>query len=685
MGKVADGIRGRLTAVAENLAWSWSAKGPQLFARIDPEGWRAARQSPKRLLKMVPDARLEGPGGLAGDAGWMADLAAVEAVTPSVKLRKRYDAAYYCMEYGLHESVPLYSGGLGVLAGDHLKACSDLGVSIVGVGMLWREGYYRQRVDSKGEASFSYPVSDVDEMPIVETGARVEVAIGKRRVTLAVWMMRVGAVPLLLLDADVPENRPADRALTARLYSGDSTMRIAQEVCLGIGGARALAALGITSRVDHLNEGHAAFCALERMRGLVHKGRSFATAVRSVRKRTVFTTHTPVPAGHDRFEAALVKRTLPGLDGELGVSWREVLGLGRVDPNDQRETFCMTVLALKTAARVNGVAKLHGEVSREMWRDVRTLDGGAVEIRHITNGVHTPSWTSRMMLGAVKDGAWSPSSVSENAHNAIASMSDEKIWELRCAMRGAACADLERILHDQAVSRGDSAGVLAQIRGGLDPDALTIGFARRFATYKRAALILRDPERLGALLGNAKKPVQIVFSGKAHPRDAEGNAVLREVFRATRSGALAGRVWFVEEYDMAVGRLLTSGCDVWLNNPVRPQEASGTSGMKVPLNMGLNCSILDGWWPEAYDGTLEPGVGWAIPSSDAEDPKARDAAEAEALLRTLERGVVPKFYKREGGVPRRWVEMIRRSSVAIPAAFSARRMVGEYADWAYRS
>lgn len=611
----------RLRAIALDLRWTWCSAAARLFAAVDPVLWEATNHAPLTVLRLAAPARL---AACAEDRGFLALLAEAEerhrayyAAKPwfARKVtgpRRKTRVAYFCSEYAVHESVPQYSGGLGVLAGDHLKSASDLGVPLVAVGLLYRHGYYRQELREDGSTRVLYADQDFAEHPIVDTGVTIECPVGSHLVAARVWRMQVGRVPLYLLDADLAGAPRSHRELTFGLYEGDSPLRLRQQALLGIGGVRALAAMGETPDVFHLNEGHAALASIERLRRLVQGGTPFAAALEHVRASTVFTTHTPVPAGHDRYAPALVARVVRPLLGELGLSARELVDLGRERPGDAKEPLCMTVLALRTAAHVNGVSALHGEVSRAMWQrtfGARTPDD--VPIGHVTNGVHTRTWIApeaealferklrpRREGGGPHDASWSR----------LARVTDAELWDLRSRLRRKLVAFVRERLVGQAIRRGADVGEISAARATFSEDALTIGFARRFATYKRAPLVFRDVKRLARILSDEKRPVQLVFAGKAHPADVEGQAFAQEIHAMTRKAGLRGRVALIEEYDMHVGRMLTSGCDVWLNTPLAPHEASGTSGMKPPLAGGLNLSILDGWWCEGFDGKN----GWAI-------------------------------------------------------------------------
>jgi glycogen phosphorylase len=590
--------------------------------------------------------------------------------------------AYFSAEFAVTDDLPIYSGGLGVLAGDHLKAAADLGVPMVGVGLFYRSGYFRQRIDPDGRQLAEYPVNDPATMPLTPalgpdgTPAEVSVRLLDEDVRARVWRHDVGSVPLLLLDPDVPGNPPAARRICEALYGGDRETRIRQEILLGIGGLRALRAVGMDPTVIHMNEGHSAFVQVERLREMVReRGIPLSEAWDLLPSGAVFTTHTPVPAGNEVFEEALVRRYLAPALAEIGFDVDRFLGVGVVNPADAG--FGMTPFALRTSGWSNGVAQLHGEVSRAMWRRLwPRVPADQVPIGAVTNGVHGPTWVgpdvATMLAEAGVDVAGEPV---EGGWSQAAGLSDERLWEAR----NAGARRLIAALPERLAGTGASEDDLATARA-LDPDALLIGFARRFATYKRAGLLFSDLDRLERIVADSARPVQILFAGKAHPADLDGQALLAEVVRWTRRSALRGSMLFLPGYDTTLAGLLVAGVDVWLNTPRRPQEASGTSGMKAALNGGLNLSISDGWWPEAA-----PGTGWTIgdPTSD-EEGDARDASDAASLYALLEDEVVPAFHDRDAaGIPRRWLAMSRAAIVGAGAYFTTARMVAEYAERYY--
>lgn len=684
----------RARAIANNLWWTWTPDAKRLFESLDPRAWRAMSNSPHRVLDALPAWRKK---TLASDPRFMKLLASAEAQlrtylrartwyqSQATGTRKSMHVAYYCMEYGLHESLPLYSGGLGILAADHLKSASDLGIPLTGIGILWRYGYYRQEITPKGDTRVIYPPTDFKQIAATETGKSITLRIGENKVVARLWQVMVGRVRLVLLDTDLPQNSAIDRKLTHYLYGGDREYRIRQEILLGVGGVMALEALGIRATVHHLNEGHAAFAPLELVRRHVKAGRPLGEAVDRVRRCSVFTTHTPVPAGNDRFEIDLFNRYMGHYAKDLGLSPDRYLALGREDVHDHTEQFCMTVLALNLAQRSNGVAELHGDTSRRMWMKAFGVDDpDHVPIGFITNGVHPETWIAdearpfydahlhpRWIGAGPKDDWW------KNAHK----IPPADFWELRQMLRKRLVSELRTSLREQLLFHHEDQATINELFERLDDNALTIGFARRFAPYKRAPLVFSDAERLAKILNRTDRPVQIIYAGKAHPMDKEGQEYVKRVTEFTRQAPFRGKVWILQNYDTSIGRLLTQGCDVWLNNPIRPLEASGTSGMKPPLNGGLNCSVLDGWWPEGYNGRN----GWEIGGARTfSDPKKQDAHDAAAIYRLLEREIVPLFYDRDRrGIPQGWVRMAAESMRSICCQFSTHRMLAEYTQGAY--
>lgn len=631
---------------------------------------------------MAADIRSEVSAAVADLDAYLADPVTWSSQNAPALTRER-PVLYLSMEFGLHESLPIYSGGLGVLAGDHLKSASELGVPLVGVGFLYREGYFTQLLDGEGWQREQHPTLDPDAMPVEavlgDDGAPLVVQVEFRSGNLAarVWEARVGRVRLLLLDTDVEANNDEDKKLTSRLYGGDRRTRVRQEVLLGVGGMRVAAALGIEPSVLHLNEGHCAFAILEAARRRVQNGAAFDDALDTVAQSTVFTTHTPVPAGHDRFDAALLEEHLGPMRDALGLSEAGMLGLGRVNPAADDETFCMTVLALKGSRRANGVSKLHGEVSREMWQSLFPEGGVSdVPIGHITNGVHLPTWLSPALYSIYDAGC--PEGWLDAGDRRFAdpdAIDDAALWSARKVAKAQLVAEVRRLAPAQAERRGESPEIVAALRNALDDDALLVGFARRFATYKRAALVLHDLDTLDTLINDPKRPICMVFAGKAHPRDEGGKALLQAVHRASRDPRFLGKIILLEGYDMGVARYLVAGVDVWLNNPRRPMEASGTSGEKVAMNGGLNLSILDGWWAEGYNGNN----GFAIGDEQVDDdPAVQDARDGKGLLEAMRNEVASLYYEREGELPRGWLKKVRNCLATLSHVYDSDRMVADY-------
>ena len=689
-----------LREMAYNFWWTWDSGAFELFRRLEPDLWEEVNHNPVLLLARVSQERLD---ALAADASYVAELNRqrqrledylraptwFETEHPDLKEARM---AYFCAEFGLNECLPIYSGGLGVLAGDHLKSASDMGLPLVGVGLLYREGYFRQYLGSDGWQQEAYPELDFYTAPIQllkdKDGSPVRIAVEYpgRTVHAQIWRASVGRVSLFLLDANIPENSPEDREITARLYGGDLEMSIRQEILLGIGGVRALDALGMRPEMYHMNEGHSAFLGLERCRVLIaEQGVVFREAAEAVAAQTAFTTHTPVPAGNDVFPEDLMRKYFADYTKQLGISWDEFMALGRQDPNDHSELFCMTVLALKLAAVQNAVSKLHSQVSRKMWQRVwpdAPLD--EVPIVPITNGVHTRTWLSTDMA-ALLDRYLHPNWIERPADHSVwegvERIPDSELWRTHERRRERLVSIVRQRLQKQLRERGASPREVARAEQVLDPEALTIGFARRFAPYKRATLLFRDLERLKAILKNRERPVQLIYAGKAHPHDRQGKEMIRRIVELQRTDEFRNHIVFVEDYDLCLAHYLATGVDAWLNTPRRPLEASGTSGMKVAANGGLNISILDGWWVEAYD----PEVGWAIGRGEEyQDLELQDTVESQALYDLLEKEVIPLFYARgTDGVPHGWVRKMKACMRKVIPRFNTNRMVQEYTELFY--
>jgi starch phosphorylase len=694
-------LKSQLTDLSVNLWWAWNPHIIKLFRDLDPEAFRAANHNPVSVLSGFAADRFE---SLGQDAALRArvDSAYRElreylgatrtwASLNAGPLRVR-PVAYFSAEFGIHESLPIYSGGLGVLAGDHLKSASDLGLPLVAVGLFYRESYFRQRIGRDGWQHAEYVRSPAELLPaqpaLDPAGKRIiiEVPLSKETLRAQVWEIAVGRNRLLLLDTDVEGNSEENRQLAARLYFGDQRVRIRQELLLGVGGVRALRAAGIHWGGLHLNEGHSAFATLEYARLLMElTGADFRTCAQEVAQNTVFTTHTPVDAGHDRFPPELVDDHLEPLRRSLGLSQQEFLGLGRIRPEDNREALCMTVLAFKMSRYANGVSALHGRITRKSWQVLWPHHReDEVPVGHITNGVHVRTWLAPAMqdLYSKHLGAdWRDHLANPLMWSRIEGVPDAELWSTHRGLKAALVNFVRRRVSEQRRRNEYPDEFVRAAETALDPDVLTIGFARRFATYKRASLIFSDLPRLTRLLTDAKRPVQLVFSGKAHPADRPGQEVLRQVHESTITGDLKRNVLFIEDYDINVGRHLVQGVDIWLNNPRRPQEASGTSGQKVLLNGGLNFSVLDGWWAEAYDGLNGFAIGDGITHVGLEEQDRRDA---QSLYETLENQIIPLYYERDDeGVPRGWVERMKRTIRTLGWRFNTDRMVIDYTNNCY--
>ncbi len=691
----------KLKRLATNLWWSWQPDVTNIYRQIDPVRWSELGHNPVLFLEEYTPERLEQRARelvlhssvnrayrrwleyMDSDETWGSTHAGILGHRP---------AAYFSAEFGLHESLPIYSGGLGVLSGDHLKSASDLGIPLVGVGLFYDEGYFSQHVDADGWQQESYTELDTRNLPIQQTtssdGKPVVIAVETRsgKIYAQVWRVNVGRVPLFLLDTDIPENKDEDRHLTARLYGGDQRTRIRQEIMLGIGGVRALNALGIHPSVVHMNEGHSAFAPLELIRVRMNNdGLSFDDALRVTAAMGVFTTHTPVPAGHDRFGAALVEEHVGPLADELGLQTPALLGLGRVDPQNPEESFCMTVLAFKLSRRANAVSSLHGVVSRKMWASLWPWRSEEeIPVGHITNGVHVPTWLAvqmRALYDRVLPANWFLHSGEPDVWAGFEEVTPAELWETHLSLKNRLIVYARQRLIKQAKRRGESDQQIEKLGEALDPRFLTIGFARRFAPYKRADLITRDLAALETLVNHTDRPVQFIFAGKAHPADENGKSILQRIFKLSHQPEFNGRVVFLEDYDINLGRHLVQGVDVWLNSPRRPLEASGTSGQKVVLNGGLNCSVLDGWWAEAYDGSNGFAIGNGLTHVDAD---VQDERDARNLHDVLVDEVIPLYYNRDADdLPQEWIKRMKRAVRTLGWLFNADRMVMDYVSQTY--
>ncbi|MGA2172381.1 MAG: alpha-glucan family phosphorylase [Sedimentisphaerales bacterium] len=689
-----------LEAIAANLYWSWTPEFIDLFERIDSTLWNNCGHNPVKLLGSVSQERLN---ALAENHGFLAELQKASEKLKSYlegpnwfksvySSQNKIVLAYLSAEFGIHESLPIYAGGLGILAGDHLKSASDLGIPIVGVGLMYQKGYFRQYLNVDGWQQEVYIENDFYNMPLelVRGDNRqpmtISVEYPGRNVLAQVWRASVGRAKLYLLDTNLQTNSATDRMITTTVYGGDTEMRIRQEIMLGIGGMRVLEAMGIKPTICHLNEGHTAFSTLERMRQMMKESKvNFDQAMEAVKAGTVFTVHTPVRAGVDEFSAELMDKYFSNYASTLGIDKKKLIALGRILPDDEGESFKMPILAMRLSSYINGVSELHGRVSREMWSCLwRGVPTNEVPISSITNGVHTKSWVSEE-IGQLYERYLGPNWAEENVDSPvwgnIDQISDEEFWKCHQRCKERLIAFARRCLKAQMEKRGTYHSELNRAEEVLDPEAMTIGFARRFASYKRANLLFKDPARLVKLLSDQKRPVQFIFAGKAHPRDSEGKEIIREIVHFAAQYDVKRRIVFLEDYDINIAKMLVQGVDVWLNNPRRPWEASGTSGMKAAINGALNMSTLDGWWCEGY----KPDGGWAIGAGETyDDFSYQDMVESQAIYNMLENEIVPLFYTRSAdNMPRGWIHRVRKSIRRITPLFNTRRMVMEYAQKCY--
>ena len=683
-----------LARLAYNYRWSWLPGGPELFASVDPDRFALTNQNPVRLLQEASAGALR---RAAADRELLERAAAIEAQVKADLDRPPYPSidparpvAFLCAEYGVHVSLPVYSGGLGALAGDLLKEASDCAVPLVAVGLMYRKGYFRQRIDAGGWQHEYWVDTDPQRLPAaLVTGAgdaplTIEVPIYDADVTAQIWRVDVGRIPLFLLDTDLPENGAVERWITARLYESDEHIRLAQYVLLGAGGVRALTALGFEPGVIHLNEGHAMLAPVQLAGQELHSGQELAVGLAAARERTVFTTHTPVPAGNDTYPPEQVQDAIGRLLGQLGLPVEEVIALGRTDPEDTDEDFGVTQAALRMSRAANGVSRRHGEVAREMWQPLwPELSVDEVPIGYVTNGVHVPTWIGtpiRELLDRHLGEGWMTHAAEPDTWAAVDQISDADLWAARELQRTHLVEQVRSRSATDRLLRGDSRDYVDAAAMAFDPHTLTLGFARRVATYKRLDLLTRDPEWTLELLGG-EQPVQVVLAGKAHPRDEDAKRVLKRLFGMKVAEIIGQRVVFLDDYDLASAAWLVRGCDVWLNVPRPPLEASGTSGMKSVINGGLQLSVLDGWWAEGYDGDN----GWAIPGEVDDDHQAQDERDVIELHRLLDEEVVPEFYDRDSaGLPTAWIARIRASLRTLGPRFSATRMLSEYLSGPYR-
>ncbi len=685
-----------LRNIGMNVWFSWNPQMNRLFQALDPDLWEECSHNPILLLANLSQDRIR---DILEDAALMERIGGAESAfedyvssqgTYSFNLERPIDyrIAYFSMEYGLTECLPIYSGGLGVLSGDHLKSASDICFPLIGMGLLYQKGYFRQYLNIDGWQQESYPDNDFYNLPLSPvldgTGNQIffDMELDRTKVRILVWKIQVGRIPLYLLDSSHPSNSSAARKITAELYGGDQEMRIQQEIVLGIGGARAFHVLGLWPVVYHLNEGHAAFGALERIRQSMTTYRvTFDVALEAVAASTVFTTHTPVPAGIDLFPPELVERYFRGYMESMGMTVKDLMDLGRENPDDKSSSLSMAVLALRLSRGVNAVSKLHGEVSKKMWSSLwPRVDEEDIPIGYVTNGVHIPSYLSKEMSDVfaryLGDG-WNEEPDNTKIWSRVHNIPHEVLWRVHETRRERLIAFCRRrLLQQQTKHGGGSALELRRSREYLNPEALTIGFARRFAPYKRAGLVFTDPERLLRIISDKRRPVQFIFAGKAHPKDLLGKELIKNVVHLARSEGFRRKLVFVEDYDLNIAKYMVQGVDVWLNNPRRPNEACGTSGMKAAANGVLNLSILDGWWPEAYDGTN----GWAIGREEEyEEQTYQDQVDAESLYDLLEKEVIPRFFDRgPDGLPHAWIDMMKRCMATICRQFNSHRMIEEY-------
>jgi glycogen phosphorylase len=699
-----------LMEIAQNLWWTWNNEAVRLFARLDRELWEATRHNPVKMLGMISQEKLDRAAmdrsylhavstvhaqlsQHMSDRGWFAHAAG--SLAGSAGSAKQFQVAYFCAEFGLTECFQIYSGGLGGLSGDHLKSASELGIPLIAVGLLYRKGYFHQYLNPDGYQQEMYPDIDAPNQPVSKvvdpaTGKQktVTVNLPGRAVTVAIWRCDVGKVRLYLLDTNLPENAREDRDITMNLYGGDMEMRIKQEIVLGIGGVKAIYEVGENPTVFHINEGHAAFIALERVARLrAETGLSFDQVREAVAASQVFTTHTPVPAGIDRFPPRLLEQYMSHMLPALGLDLEGMLALGRENTADQREFFSMAVLALRTSRAANGVSELHGYVSRGMWKQMWPgTPESEVPIGHVTNGVHPRTWLSgdavRLFDRYLGD-RWHAEAHDEHVWEGIAHVPDNELWAMRNRRREKLVSWCRKRIRQQLIARGAGALEIEKAASVLDPHALTIGFARRFATYKRGTLLFRDVQRLLSILNDATKPVQIIIAGKSHPADGGGKQLIRDIVDFIRNQNVQHRVVFIEDYDMHICRRMVQGCDIWLNTPIRGLEASGTSGMKAAINGVMHCSILDGWWAEGFD----PDAGFGIGRGEDYQNRHKDEMddiESRALYQLIQSQIVPEFYDRDSaGIPKRWVGRVKKCIMTMAPRFNTHRMVRDYANQFY--
>lgn len=695
--ELAEGIR----RLAKNIWWTWSPKAQDLFKQLSIESWVLSNHNAVSVVQALSRdelvARLSGQNmqrwarEVLNEYETYMNEQNTWAANHFPQL-KGNPVAYFSAEFGMHESLPIYSGGLGILSGDHIKSASDLGLPLVGITLFYRNGYFIQRINHAGWQEEEYTTLDPTKMPIEQVVTKDGVPfkgyvnIAHTDVAFTAWELKVGRCTLYMLDTHLPENDQHWQEMTARVYGGDQSTRVSQELMLGVGGVRLLRELDIKPSVYHLNEGHSSFLLLELMREYIEQGKTLEEARELVKPQAVFTTHTPVPAGHDRFTEDLLDHLMHAWPKKLKISMDQFMDLGRVQKGNKEEPFCVTVLALESTRAANAVSELNGEVSRDMWTELYgNCPSEQVPIGHITNGIHTLGWMNRVTYGFWDNTLgtdWLHHIMHADLWEKIADpnvLSDEEIWALRYAVKRQMIEFMRRRLEIQSQRTGTA--LPTRMQNVLNPDALTIGFARRFATYKRGTLLFEDIDRAAALFNDPRRPLQIIFAGKAHPRDDGGKRLIQQIWDLAHDPRFVGRVVFVENYDIQVARYLISGSDVWLNNPRRPLEASGTSGQKVSAHGGLNCSIMDGWWREGYDGSNGFSIG---PDSHTDNTEEQDRIDCQNLYEVLENQVIPEYYNRDvAGIPRKWIKRIRRAMITLVGEYSTDRMVADYVEKYY--
>jgi starch phosphorylase len=686
----------RLRDIAYNLWWAWNPQARRMFSHIQPGLWAIYRNPVELLINIEPhhwETLLEDDTFLTMYKSVLREFDLYMKSVPTSWFAKNYPDyqggpfVYFSTEFGFHESLRTYSGGLGILSGDHCKSASDLGLPFIGIGPLYKNGYFEQEVEPDGRQQHFYPSYDFSRLPISpvlgDDGRHLTVAVPfpDRKIYVRVWLAQVGRVPVLLLDTDNTKNEPADRPITGQLYVSGREMRICQEIVIGMGGVRVLQALGVQPSCWHMNEGHCAFLGFERIRRYVKDGMSFADACKTVARSSLFTTHTPVPAGNEAFDLDLIRKYFKAYVEEVGITLDRLIEMG-----GGQQPFSLTVLAICLSSYCNGVSQLHGQVSNEMWRYLfKNAKPGSEPIKAVTNGVHTQTWLGFQMsdvLDKYLTPAWRDNLMDELFwKRGVANIPDRELWDVHNLQKENLVRFARARVRNQLARHGASPDELREVDQLLNPELLTIGFARRFATYKRADLLFRDFDRLRSILKNAEMPVQIVFAGKAHPADKPGQELIRRIFEISRYSDLKGHIVFLENYNMRVARMLVQGADVWLNNPRRPHEASGTSGMKAPVNGGINFSVADGWWCEVQN----PEAGWTIGNGqNYDDLDRQDREDSESLYKILEEHIVPLFYKRDAdGLPREWINMMKASMSTVVPRFSTARMVRDYTTQAY--